>query len=251
MKPLIKKILDQHGNNLIGALDDLGGYYVCPKDPNGKRLGPVVGYAGRDKLGRQKVGDLYANFAVMEQYPTILHHFAESLEAFSQIDDLGIDSFCGAPMGGLAFANLLAHIYEVRYFYPEKKVLAVGTPTEREKSQLIFSRHEIVRRERVAWVEDVANNFSTGDDGIELIQDGGAEVVVIVTLLNRSPFVGRVFKTRRGKEIPVACGVLMPMPQYEQADPAVAEDIKNGNFVPKPKNEWDRCVEAMEKYSSR
>jgi orotate phosphoribosyltransferase len=247
MNPLIKKVLDRHGDNLIGALNALGGYYICPKDANGKRLEPLMGYAGRDKLGRQMVGDLYANFALMEQHPVILYHFAKTLEAFSLIKEMRIDAFCGAPMGGLAFANLLAYIYGVRYFYPEKKILAVGTATEREKSKLIFNRHEIVRGERVAWVEDVANNFSTADTGVELVEDGGAEVDLILALLNRSPFVGRTFKTRRGKEIPVGCGVLMPMPQYEQDDPAVAEDIKKGNFVPKPKDEWDRCVQAMER----
>ena len=31
----------------LKLVSDLGGYYSCPKDQAGKRLGPLVGYAGR------------------------------------------------------------------------------------------------------------------------------------------------------------------------------------------------------------
>ncbi len=31
---------------LLRYLQEFGGWYECPKDSNGKRLGPLVGYAG-------------------------------------------------------------------------------------------------------------------------------------------------------------------------------------------------------------
>lgn len=61
------KTLALREKNPLAVLKALDGYYECPKDTAGKRLGPLVGYAGRDNLGRQYVGDIYANFAVAER----------------------------------------------------------------------------------------------------------------------------------------------------------------------------------------
>jgi hypothetical protein len=57
-----------------------GGYYECPKSPDGKRLGPLVGYAGRDELGRQYVGDIYVNFAQVERYGRALLDIARKIK---------------------------------------------------------------------------------------------------------------------------------------------------------------------------
>ncbi len=60
----------------LALVERCGGYYKCPKDPSGKRLGPLVGYAGRDAQGRQFVGDEYFNFAKAERHSPILGYLA-------------------------------------------------------------------------------------------------------------------------------------------------------------------------------
>ena len=47
----------------LEVLSSVRGYYKCPKDRSGKRLGPLVAYAGRDENNKQYVGDEYVNFA--------------------------------------------------------------------------------------------------------------------------------------------------------------------------------------------
>ena len=45
--------------------------------------------------------------------------------------------------------------------------------------------------------------------------------------------------------IPVFSLVKMKIGQWEQEDPAVAEDIANGNIILKPKNNWNALELAM------
>src|SRR5829696_8646404 len=97
-----------------------GGFYECPKAPNGKRRGPLVGYAGRDERGRQFVGDAYINFAAVERHGIVLRTLAEQLQsrlAETHIDR--IDGFCGAPEGGKALATILSVLGERQYIFPE------------------------------------------------------------------------------------------------------------------------------------
>jgi hypothetical protein len=46
--------------------------------------------------------------------------------------------------------------------------------------------------------------------------------------------------------IPVVSIVRLPINEYKQDDPAVAEDIAKGNVAWKPKPEWDRLMMAMD-----
>jgi orotate phosphoribosyltransferase len=235
----------------LGLLRDLGGYYSCPKDKKGRRLGPLVGYAGKyqasDGSQKQWVGDVYVNFAKAEENSQVLHSLAVEMEHLLQ-PYIYIDTFCGAPLGGYSFATMLGLVCERRTIKAEKKVTALATANSREQSEIVFARHEIQPGETFAIVEDVCNNFSTTDQLIELIERSGGGVFAIVCFLNRSLTVDFEYKPRGGqKAIPVVSIVRKPIPKYHQDDLAVRDDIAKGNVVLKPKNEWPRLMKAMEK----
>ena len=234
-------------SGFFDPLHRLGGYYICPKDADGRRLGPLVGYAGKDEQGRQKVGDIYANFAKMEEYPRILSFYGSLL--LVRCDHLflrAVDVFCGMPMGGVALSGLLALERWKKSIYLEKKVLVPETPTTREASELVLGRHEIQKGAHVVLVEDVVNNYSTTAAAIELLNSAGAEVIGISCLLNRSET-----EVYEKANLPVISGIWKPMPQYTQDDPAVADDIARGNLVAKPKrkDDWARLQAIMREYN--
>lgn len=228
-----------------------GGHYECPKDAAGKRLGPLVGYNGRDELGRQYVGDIYVNFAAAERFGSALSHIARLLN--KRIEGhwhlaKDFDGYCGAPEGGKALATALALLEYKQYIFPEKKVTAVATPDSREKAELIFSRHEPAEGERWVIVEDVCNNFSTTSDLVSLIEERGARCVGIVCFLNRSDKFSDIYTwegRRFALDLPIVSLVKKHIPQYKQDDHAVAADVVARNVVWKPKNEWDRLAAAM------
>lgn len=239
-------------NEIVTGYDDplktlalLGGYYECPcKD--GQRLGPLVGYAGRDAKGRQYVGDVYFNWAIAEEWPFVLAHFAKELRPkMMQSFGLGVTAFCGAPLGGMTFGAILAYHYSGRFIFPEKKVRKAASATGREEADMVFSRHEPWPGESVAVVEDVLNNFSTTNDVLRLIRVAGANPRAIIGLLNRSLTIDNVFTDYSGVKLPVVALVRKPFAQYEQDDPLVAADVANGNVAWKPKNEWDKLMAAM------
>ncbi len=238
-------LMTEHYSDPLGLLRALGGYYECPKDATGKRLGPLVGYAGRDEEGKQYVGDIYANFARAEEYPQVLNYFAERLcDRRKSLVHVNATVYCGAPMGGIALAQLLALKDKRRFLYPEKKITVAATATSREQSQVVFSRHEIEPGDRVVIVEDVLNNFSTTGQLIDLVIDSGGAVIAIVGLLNRSLNVEDVFSWQ-AESYPVVSLVRKPIAQYRQGDAEVAADIATRNVVLKPKNEWAKLEAAM------
>lgn len=231
----------------IGKLRELGGYYECPKGPDGQRLGPLVGYAGRDSQGRQFVGDIYANFAKAEQWPKIMDLWAEALIAQIVLKYRGpyeVDVCVGMPMGGIIFAASLARLGRSRVAFAEKKVTELATDKAREKSELFFGRHDIQSGDNVLLVEDVVNNFSTTGESVRLVEAQGAKVVGIAAILNRS---GKAFYSWNGGEaIPLLCLVNADFPQYEQDDPGVIEDVRKKNVVWKPKKDWDQLAPYMQ-----
>jgi orotate phosphoribosyltransferase len=253
----MKEFLDFDPNRLLEILAKCGGFYECRKGEHDKRLTPLVGYAGRDEMGRQFVGDVYANFAKLERHSNCLHAVAVKLmdKIVSYNAENGLQDatgFCGAPMGGLALATVLAQQItsteqNFEYIFPEKKIIEKETSSSREKSELIFDRHE--PEEGTNWwiVEDVANNFSTTLKLVELIESYGAKVAGIVCFLNRSPFVDSWY-TARDKSLPVISLVRKKIEQYKQDDPFVASDILSGNvcWKPKKREEWARLKNSLE-----
>lgn len=233
----------------LDLLKRCGGFYECPKAADGTRLGPLVGYAGRDEEGRQFVGDAYLNFAAAERHGVVLRSLAEQLQA--RLEEAGIeriDGFCGAPEGGKALAAVLAVLAERGYIFPEKKVTATATAGSRERSELSFSRHEPGRGEHWVLVEDVCNNFSTTAALVELVERHGAQVAGIACVFNRSTLFGDRFAHGSGERalsLPIVSLVRRELPQYRQDDADVAADVLNGNVVWKPKHEWGALAAAM------
>ena len=226
-----------------------GAFYECPKDAAGRRLGPLVGYAGRDATGRQYVGDIYVNFAKAESRPRLLAVFSRQLQTLLQereIDPTTVTGFCGAPEGGKAFAYQLALDAGRSYIYPEKTITAAASAISREASGLVFSRHEPEPGQSWFIVEDVCNNFSTTAKLVALIESHGASVAGILCFLNRSSTIDASFEARPGLALPVVAVVRKPFEQYAQRDPAVADDIARLNVVWSPKKEWPRLAAAME-----
>jgi orotate phosphoribosyltransferase len=238
-------------DGFIATLTRLNGYYKCPKDEQNKRLGPLVGYAGRyddNGTAKQWVGDVYANCAVFEEHPRTLVFFTDQLA--NQLSEryewhlLKQPVICGLPMGGIATGMFVAARLGIRFVYPEKKVLATATASSREKSQLVFGRHGIIAGEQVILAEDVLNNFSTTGEAIDLVTSAGGQVRAIVGLLNRSLTHDALFQYKR-VDYPIICVTRIPIHEYKQDDSAVIDDIRQENVCWKPKDEWSRLQQAM------
>ena len=233
----------------LELLKEIGGYYECPKDESGKRLGPLVGYAGKyeasDGTQKQYVGDIYANFAIAEQYTEIYRVWGDRLKF--DLGALQATVVMGMPMGGIATGFALIAGSHTRHIFAEKEVTALATENLREQSKLVLGRHELKPGDRVVIAEDVTNNFSTTKDAVQLIQDHDAVPVGIASWLNRSDrTVYEATILPKGViALPVVSLVHKPFPQYRQDDPAVAADIAAGNMVLKPKFEWPRLEKAM------
>ncbi len=236
----MKNIIPIPGESPLDTLKRCDGYYERPPG------GPLVGYAGRDKEGRQYVGMIYANFAKGERHGKVLLRVASELVGkYPDISACG-DGFCGAPEGGKALAAVLAASLGKGYIFPEKQVTALKTETSREKSVLVWGRHEPEPGESWWIVEDVCNNFSTTDELIKLIKSRGAKVVGVICFLNRSLTVEEEYIVSAERGLPVRALVRKKIAEFRQDDPAVAGDITAKNVVWKPKNEWRILREAMQ-----
>jgi len=233
--------------NYTETLRRCNGYYECPKDEKGKRLGPLVGYAGTYETEsgekRQYIGDVYANFAMAEEYPHVLTYFAKELAEKVRSAIGEVDYLLAAPMGGIALAVQLAAQMDVRFIFAEKKVTALASKELRQQETMQLLRHQIDPHSRVLLVEDVCNNFSTTAQMIELVTNSQSEMVGIACDLNRS-----VHDDYKGIPVISLFGrAAIFHQQYRQDDPEVAADVAAGNVVLKPKNEWPRLMGAMEK----
>lgn len=228
-----QEILDKAYDDPLKVLDMCGGKYVCPKE-NGRRVGPLVAYRARDSQGRRLVGDLYANWASVEQFPIVASALASRLLSDMSRILPRVTVFCGAPEGGKHLADKLALRRRARYVYPEKR-----------GEDLVWGRHEVHRGDRVALVEDLSNNFSTTEKLIRLIVDSGGVPVLLAAYFNRSPHVREMYISPQGFELPVFALVNEPWPEYEQDDPAVAQDVKADNVVWDVKINWSRLLAAM------
>ena len=227
-----------NGDN-FETLKRCNGYYACPKDQSGKRLGPLVGYAARYDGVHQWVGEVYYNFAMGEQYPHVRDYFATQLaEKFRQAG-IQPDVIIGAPMGGILLSGDLGRHLDCRTVFLEKDITKLASKDSREKSTLTFIRHSIRKGDRVVIGEDLVNNFSTSEQANQVIEKVGGKLIAISCACNRSSEqYCKVGSTR----VPIAAMMNLPTQQYQQDDPEVVADIAAGNVVWKPKDEWHKLV---------
>ncbi len=239
-----ERIFPEDPAGLLPMFQEQKGFYLCPKDGEGKRLGPLVGYAGRDEHGKNLVGDAYFNYAMIEEWPGANVSFAEAIG--QQIVGMGIpDQIFGMPMGGLFLSYAVAEQLHCRVGFMEKVVLTARTGTSREVSRLVFGRHGPANGDEVVLIEDVINNFSTTERAILECLEKGASVLAIACAVNRSFPLREEFECPGRGLIPVIAAITAPTPQWRQSDSEVEADIIAGNVVWKPKLEWSRLEAAM------
>lgn len=232
-------------DNPIETLRLCGGYYEAP-ERDGEICGPLVGYARQydapDGTKKQWVGKIYYNFARAEENPAVLQYFASGI--LKQLCSARIVplAFLGAPMGGIRLAGALGDLTGLRVIYAEKKVIKPESGREREEAELILDRYDIEKGEAVVIVEDVCNNFSTTSELVKLVERNGGKVIGIACAINRS---GRPWFT---EFTPVISFVFKPTGQHRQEEYWVWEAIAKYGLVKKPKHEWSRLKEAMEKF---
>jgi orotate phosphoribosyltransferase-like protein len=246
MKPIIPRL----GENLLELGKRCNAVYVCPKIGS-VRKGKLVAYAGKDDKGRNLVGDIYFNFRKIEVHPMVVEAFAEV--ACSDLHQQGLidtfDTVLGIPDGGRTFGQMLALVAGKRFAYANKK----PKPTEAGKKQEYtwdLSQFEFEKGERVAIAEDVYNNFQNTDNTLAEIAVTGADIVLLVGALNRSPVYDTIYTPKSGpfagRALPVIASIREAYPEYEQDDPAVAADIAAGKLELEVKKNWPRLCAIME-----
>ncbi len=237
----MKLIIPFQGEKLLDLGKRCGAVYVCPKVGT-VRKGPLVAYAGKDSKGRNLVGDIYFNFRRIEVYPAAVMEFAD--RAVHELQKQGLfgsfDTVCGIPHGGRTFGQMFALAAGKRFAYADKK----PRPTEAGKKQEYtwdLSQFEFEQGERVAVAEDVFNNFQNTDHTLAEIALAGAEVVLLVGALNRSPIYETTYKG-----LPVIASIREAYPEYKQDDPEVAADVAAGNVEFEVKKNWAHLCAFMQ-----
>lgn len=248
MKPPVGGLL------LWESLMDLGrrcgAVYICPKSGTVRR-GPLVAYAGKDKYGRNLVGDIYFNFRRIEEHPYAVMAFASV--AYTKLCEQGLldsfDTVCGIPQGGRTFGQMLAFVADKRFVYADKKPKPIEAGKKQEYTWDL-SQFDFEQGERVAIAEDVYNNFQNTDSTLIEISSTGAEIVLLVGALNRSPVYDTVYVPKsglyRGKNLPVIASIREAYPEFEQDDPAVVADIAAGKLELEVKKNWARLCAVMQ-----
>lgn len=246
MKPIVPKPLEDP----LDLGKHCNAVYVCPK-VGSVRKGPLVAYAGKDSQGRNLVGDIYFNFRRIEAHPKVVMAFAEN--AFFKIYERDLldtfDTVCGIPQGGRTFGQMLAYFANKRFAYADKK----PKPLEAGKKQEYtwdLSQFEFEKGERVAIAEDVYNNFQNTDNTLAEISLTGADITLLVGALNRSPVYDKIYTPKSGlfagRALPVIASIREAYPEYEQDDPAVADDIAAGRLELEVKKNWASLCATME-----
>ena len=239
----MKTVIPFSGEDLMELGKRCNAVYVCPK-VGSVRKGPLVAYAGKDSKGRNLVGDIYFNFRKIEPHLKVVEAFAKATYIkLLQQDPMMIDKFdtvCGIPQGGRTFGQELARLSGKKFVYADKKPKL----TEADKKQEYtwdLSQFDFEPGERIAIAEDVFNNFQNTDNTLAEIAVTGANIVLLVGALNRSPIYDTTYKGLR-----VITSIREAYPEYEQDDPEVAADIAAGNLELDVKNNWGRLCAAMQ-----
>lgn len=242
-------ISQQAGESLLDLGKRCNAVYVCPKK-DGIRTGPLVVYAGKDDKGRNLIGDIYFNFAMIEPHLEVVAAFAEKVRR-KIVDAELLDTFdtiCGIPSGGQTFGQELARITGKRFVYPQRspKPVEVGRKQEYDWD---VSRFTFKSGERVAIAEDVFNNFQNTDSTLTQITTDGAKIELLVGALNRSPEYELEYVPKSGpcagKSLPIIASIREAYPEYQQDDPRVIADVTAGNVEFEVKKNWGRLTASV------
>lgn len=249
-------------DRFLQVLYENGGFYTSLND-KGKRVGPLVGYAGhyRDEMGNsfQYIGDVYANcaqiekdasslrFLIQDSKENIINHlYSSSMANVLSTQNHNHIIWLGAPMGGIVTSTLLSFtIFPEKSWcgFLEKKVIELATKDSREKTELIIGRHSINENDVIIPVEDVCNNFSTTEKMLNLISAKQGKIPFIFCLINRSGKKSYLFNNR---EIPIVSIVAADWPEFKQNDPEIKDYISiPGNLILNPKQNWDTLMTDM------
>lgn len=244
------------GEDLKSLAKRCNALYICPKDASGKRMGPMVAYAGKGEDKKNLIGDIYFNFRRIERHPLVVDYFAriiwQNLETSDRLNEF--DTICGIPEGGRSLGQSIASTSKKGFVYATK----VPKPTEPGKKQEYkwdLSQFELSRGERLLVMEDVINNLQNTNNTLEQIALTGAKVVMLGAALNRSPFSDTYYTPANGYyknvTLPIVCAIREPFPEYEQNDPAVAQDVASGNVEFEVKKNWAKLMAVMDNYSGK
>lgn len=240
-------IIPKRGEDLEKLAQRCQALYIGPTK-NGKRIGPLVPYAGKDEQGRNYVGYDYFNFRMIESRVLLVEEFARVLrkKAFGYM--YKFDTVCGIPNGGRTLGQPLAKMFGKRYVYAVK--VPIPTPEgEKQEYDLDLSEFTSRKGERVALVDDVFHNFRNAQKAIDAIEKAGAVPVLLLGALNRSLKYKDVYSPEAGafesKKIPVICAITKLYLEYKQDDPIVSEGVAKGNVIFDVKKSWPRLMKLM------
>lgn len=236
----------------LGVLCDA--VYQCPKDPEtGKRLGPLVPYAGKDARGRNLVGDDYFNFAKIEEQPQVLDFFATKIARLIAFSDVlcRATTIVGIPDGGRSLGQAVARFANRRFVYPVKVPRPKLPGATKDEFNFVFTRIELSEDDFVIVCDDVHNNFQNTGIVLDEIKATGAKVIGLCSALNCSmTFDHHYLQANSGPgavSIPIATAIRRAIPEFDQDDPAVIDDIRSGNLEPHVKANWERLKSRVER----
>ena len=128
--------------------------------------------------------------------------------------------------------------------YPDREVVALKTSVGRQETKLVMGRHKYNLKpgDRVMIVEDVINNLSTAPQAIDLIEQGAATAVGILSLF--------CYRPTQHSQLPIISVEVGSISDYHQHDPSVASDVDAGKVVWEPKSEWVRLMQIMRESQS-
>lgn len=252
--------------DVIATLRNCHGYYERPVAKNGRRIGPLVVYAGTYEVNepgepkfKHYVGHTYYNMAKAEVYPEVLERFAADWKAewykvWYKTVPRGTEDpkiFLAAPMGGILFAAYLAAMFnDAKVVYAEKKVKKIGQGLERDETELVLDRHadEILPGDQIVIVEDVCNNLTTASALVKLVEEHNGCVAGLGCVIDRSVRAETQRLSVLHRSIPIVSVARVPTVQFRQDDPEVAADVQMGYVVwkPKAKGSWRLLMDVMD-----
>lgn len=191
------------------------------------------------RLASKLLSDGYINVGATERDYRVLERASDELR--DQIRSAGIspDIVMGAQMGSVRLSETLARSLSV----------AQSIYTEKDGESMKLARHDLwdwaFEWKKIVLSEDVITKGSTLEKMIEIVNNGGGEVIAVTCVVNRS-----------GKDnyngIPLYTCYTPPAFGMWHDDMTPVENRWSTEMIPndgekieKPKNEWNRLVLSM------